>query len=332
MVKKVKILFFTIGIILFMYLIYKIGIDKIHKNIILMGYKFPLIFLPCVLIFYFDTLGWQYSFGKFLHGMRMSILYPVRWAGEAINVITPTASLGGEPVKAYLLNRYGVPIKDGVASVIISKTIMVMAQILFIIIGGAVAVYYLSPARLFTLSLAAIIIISIVVVFSIYLWQKKGLFTSIINLLERFKIRVRYLTENREKVESLDRKIRYFYNHQRKRFYISFLYYFLSWASGVLEVYVILVLMGNKISLAQALIVETAVQLIRSCVFFIPGGLGVLEGGGMLIFSALGFGLETGLSYGIFRRVRELGWAGVGLIILMIYSKKQVKIGNGPLF
>lgn len=332
MVKKIKILFFTIGIILFMYLIYKIGIEKIHKDIISMGYKFPLIFLPCVLIFYFDTLGWQYSFGKFLHGMRMSVLYPVRWAGEAINVITPTASLGGEPVKAYLLNQYGVPMRDGLASVVVSKTIMVMAQILFIIIGSVVAVYYLSPARLFTLSLAAIIITSIVVVFSLYLWQKKGLFTSVINLLERFKIRVPYLMRNREKVESLDRKIRYFYNHQRKRFCISFLYYFLSWASGVLEVYVILVLMGNKIGLAQALIVETTIQSIKSFVFFIPGGLGVLEGGGILIFSALGFGPETGLSYSIFRRVRELGWAGVGFIILIIYSNKQAKIDNDRLF
>ena len=50
-------------------------------------------------------------------------MYVVRMIGEAYNNITPTASLGGEPVKAWLLKaNWGVPLRDAGASLVIAKT------------------------------------------------------------------------------------------------------------------------------------------------------------------------------------------------------------------
>ena len=68
-------------------------------------------------------------------------LFMVRMAGEAINVTTPMAMLGGEPMKAYLLTRYEVPLVEGLASVVTAKTIMSLAQILFMLSGLGVMLW-----------------------------------------------------------------------------------------------------------------------------------------------------------------------------------------------
>ncbi|MGR3179133.1 MAG: flippase-like domain-containing protein [Candidatus Anammoxibacter sp.] len=329
MVKKLKILFFAIGISLFVFLVYKIGIDTIYANLLSMGYKFPIIFLPFFLVFFLDTLGWQYSFNHWSKGIRLRILYPVRWAGEAVNILTPSAYVGGEPVKAYILKRYGVSFHDGMASVVVGKTVMTMAQVVFLVVGVIVSTRYITANNYLIRAVVVAIIISIPVFCFFFYWQSKGLFTSIVALLERFKIKINYLIKNKEKIESLDNTISDFYKQHKKRFYLSFLYHFLGWLAGTLEVYTILYLMGYKISFFEALIIESFVQLLKSCSFFIPGSIGVVEGGGILVFTALGLSVQVGLAYGIFRRLRELIWGGIGLVILMMYNAGKEKVGSG---
>jgi len=56
---------------------------------------------PFVLVTTFDTLGWKYAFLRDRVAFRT--LLAVRIAGEAFNLTTPTASLGGEAIKASTL-------------------------------------------------------------------------------------------------------------------------------------------------------------------------------------------------------------------------------------
>src|SRR4029077_8907878 len=58
-------------------------------------------------------------------------------AGEAINSLTPTAAVGGEPLKAHLLRAWGVPASDSLASIVIAKTALTVSQSLFIVLGVA---------------------------------------------------------------------------------------------------------------------------------------------------------------------------------------------------
>jgi uncharacterized membrane protein YbhN (UPF0104 family) len=48
----------------------------------------------------------------------------------------------------------------------------------------------------------------------------------------------------------------------------------------------------------------------------LPAGIGVLEGGHVAMFSALGLGAATGLSFSLVRRIREATWIGIGLLLL----------------
>src|SRR5206468_7025578 len=52
--------------------------------------------------------------------------------------VTPLGGLGGEPVKAVMLKReFGIRYRDATASLVLSRTTDVMAQVLFIAVGIA---------------------------------------------------------------------------------------------------------------------------------------------------------------------------------------------------
>ena len=73
----------------------------------------------------------------------------VRLAGEAVNLVTPTAAVGGDLLKAYLL-RPGVALREGLASVIADKTTSVVSQVLLLLIRLVVGLLLPPPSALTT--------------------------------------------------------------------------------------------------------------------------------------------------------------------------------------
>jgi len=60
-----------------------------------------VLVFPFSVVVVLDTLGWRYAFSDSRVPFR-ALLW-TRIVGEAVNVTTPTASVGGEAVKAWLL-------------------------------------------------------------------------------------------------------------------------------------------------------------------------------------------------------------------------------------
>src|SRR2546426_11905807 len=91
---------------------------------------------PVALVMLFDTLGWRFAFLR--EAVDFRALVVARLAGEAFNLTTPTAALGGEAVKAWLLRSHA-PIDASLASVIVAKTTITLAQALYLLLGVVVA-------------------------------------------------------------------------------------------------------------------------------------------------------------------------------------------------
>jgi len=64
------------------------------------------------------------------------------------------------------------------------------------------------------------------------------------------------------------------------------------------------------------LAIEILSTTIDAILFFVPGKVGTQEGGKVLIFVMLGLDPAQGLTFALMRRIREMVWAGVGLLIL----------------
>ena len=91
--------FATLGVLL-----WEVNTQDLLARFLALGWSAPLLLWPYALIALVD--GWAYSFTLPRNGVRrppLPALVMIRLAGESVNTLTPTAYLGGEPVKAMLL-------------------------------------------------------------------------------------------------------------------------------------------------------------------------------------------------------------------------------------
>jgi hypothetical protein len=96
------------------------------------------------------------------------------------------------------------------------------------------------------------------------------------------------------------------------------------WAVGAVEIYVILALVGGSGDWQTALALEIGSVLIDGILFFVPAKIGTQEGGKVLLFATLGLDPARGLTVGVVRRIRELTYAGLGLVVLAWLTARPV--------
>ncbi|MEE9201549.1 MAG: flippase-like domain-containing protein [Candidatus Brocadiales bacterium] len=322
---KLKIILLAMGLAGFSFMLYKLDAHAVYTDISQLGWKFFIILLPYIFVFALDTAAWSYAFHERNFKLSFYGLFGARMAGESINGITPSGYLGGEPVKAYLLKSYDVPLVDGMASVVISRTIMTIAQALFVLIGIGVALCRVQQDTGLLLSIGVgTALFGLPLLFLISISKRKGLFTAVYNLLKRFNIKIRFLEEKEEHLKELDENIAEFYGTNKKGFYLCFIYYFLGWFAGVIEVYLILTLIGVPIDPFDALIIESLFTVARTAASFIPASLGGQEGGVLLIFLALHLTMQAAMSFCVIRRIREALWIAMGLWVLARWEEKAM--------
>jgi uncharacterized protein (TIRG00374 family) len=211
------------------------------------------------------------------------------------------------------------------ASVVISRTILALAQALFVFIGVMVALMRLQQdTRLLMTVALGTILFGIPLLYLISISKKKGMFTATYNLLKRFNIRIKFLEEKEKHLKELDDNISQFYRTNTKGFYLCFIYYFMGWLAGVIEVYLILTLIGVPIDPFGALIIEALFTIARTAASFIPASLGGQEGGVLLIFLTLGLTMQAAMSFSVIRRIREALWIGMGLWVLARWKEKAI--------
>ena len=122
----------------------------------------------------------------------------------------------------------------------------------------------------------------------------------------------------------LDTELQWFYRAQRGRAAAAFGLSLVGWATGVLETWLMLLLLGSPVTLLTALVIEAGAAGVRALGFLVPGSLGVLEGGIVGLFALLGLDPATGLAFGVVRRIREAVWILVGYACLALLRGGRV--------
>ena len=104
-----KLFIAAAGLALFGWFVQRVGLNTISHAFLTLGWSAPLILLPFTLVYLLDTLGWRFAFGRaFPSTISFGTLFRIRWAGESLNNVVPSAYLGGEAAKVYLLHKRGV--------------------------------------------------------------------------------------------------------------------------------------------------------------------------------------------------------------------------------
>lgn len=308
-----KTLWFSVGSLLFAYLIYRVGPWTIFTHLWALGWKLPIIFSPYLMVYLLDTEGWRHTLGK--RTLSFHKLFAIRMAGEAFNHLTPLAYLGGEPLKASLLKQHGIPLDQGLASVVVAKTVMTLAQLVFVTWGIVLALGHAKVQGLVLGGSIALVVLgsSVLVLFAA---QQRGLFVGLLKLMRKLKLPLSRLEKREGDLRSLDGHILNFYRQNQRSFAISFLLHLAGWTAGSLEVYLLLLFLGIPITLPTALSIEALSTLTKAAAFFIPASLGAQEGGNILIFLSFALSFQEGMTFSLVRRIRELLWVALGLLSL----------------
>lgn len=307
-----KIFVASVGLALFAWFVQRAGVGEIARAFTNLGWLAPAVLLPFGLVYLLDTLGWRFAFGdEGVPGVGFGTLARIRWAGESINTVLPSAYIGGEAVKVQLLHKRGVPRVHSASSVVAGKTAQVVAQVMFIAAGAVAGAAILppeSPARAGMLTITAL---AAVLVGLLFWLQQRGMFRTLSAILP-----VRALTTRAESLRRLDDRIFEFYRKDRLHFLLSTAAYFAGWIADTLEILLVSHLLGMPIDFSQALAVEAFISVAKALGIFVPGALGVQESG--IVFLCYLFGLPPalGVSYAIIRRGREVVYVAIGGIFL----------------
>jgi putative membrane protein len=113
------------------------------------------------------------------------------------------------------------------------------------------------------------------------------------------------MTAMSEGAASLDRELRAALNRNRNLLVVTLLH-LLALLSGSLEVWFALRLFGHPVSAADAVILESMCQALRTMAFLVPAGLGVQEAGLVIFGHLLGIPSELALAVSLAKRMREI--------------------------
>lgn len=320
-----RLLLLVVGFLTLSLLVWHIGPGHIYETAARLGpVALCIVLVPSVVMYAVEAYGWKITLGPAGQAVPFLRIFAVRTAGEVVNMTTPTAYVGGEPLKAYLLQKSGVPMVEGMASVVIAKTTMTIAQVLFILLGIALGFWILgaqgSSGQMIAAGLLSIGLLAFGTMAFVFV-QRRGLFTWTLETVRRIGLRIEFLESREEKLRSIDHTILNFYTHHQAAFYLSIGLYFLGWLAEALEVFVIIYYLGGPADLWPSISIGALSVFIKGGTFFIPGSLGAQDGGNLLLLQAFGYSDVTGITFALLRRFRELAWIGIGLLCLAVVGK-----------
>jgi putative membrane protein len=258
-----------------------------------------LMHLPQVL---FSAQGWRALIG--VPGRpATAAVFGMRLIREAVNGLLPVAQIGGDFVAARLLARSGVPLSTAGASVTVDVTLELLSQVAFTLLGVGLLIATPGAAMLSHLAAAALVTALAILVLIFIAAQRFGLFRVLEGGLLRLARRLDW--KGLEDVSGLHLAILALYRSPR-RLIAGSVFHCLSWLLGGLEVLVALHVLGIPCGVREATIIESVGQASRAVGFAVPGGLGIQEGGVILICGLLGIGPQQAIELSLLKRVREL--------------------------
>jgi uncharacterized protein (TIRG00374 family) len=321
-----RLLLLLVGFLTLSLIVWHIGPVNIYDAATRLGpVALCVILIPSFVMYAVEAYGWKITLGPAGQSVSFLRVFAVRTAGEVVNMTTPTAYVGGEPLKAYLLQKSGVPMVEGLASVVIAKTTMTIAQVLFILLGIALGFWILgaqgSSGQIVAAGLLSIGLLAFGTMAFVFV-QRRGLFTWTLETLRKCGIRIGFLEAREGRLRELDQTILNFYTQHQTAFYASTGLYFLGWLAEALEVFVIIYYLGGPADAWSAISIGALSVFIKGGTFFIPGSLGAQDGGNLLLLQAFGYSDVTGITFALLRRFRELVWIGIGLVCLALIGKQ----------
>jgi putative membrane protein len=302
--------FGCLGLGLLVFLLVRHNLRDIGKAIAVARWGVPLVIAFHIVPMITNAYAWQVLFPAG-HRLRLLTLAWMYWLGESVSALLPVTQVGGGIVRARLTAMRGVSVARAAAIVVVDVTLGLAAQIVFTLAGvfllarltgrGSVTGQFLTGA-----------LIAVIAVGGFYAVQRVGISRIASFFLSRLS-RSSSWQGVKQNAQAVDKELVATYGRRRGAV-VSFVMSVVTWVVGAGEVWIAMRALGLPGGVAQALVLESLCQGVRAAMFPIPGGLGVQEGGYVVVGALLGIPAETALALALIRRVRELAFAIPGFV------------------
>jgi glycosyltransferase 2 family protein len=294
-----------------------------------LGLWLPLLLVPNLLAILADTVGWRLSFARLSLRPPLAGLLGVRVVGEALVLGLPSGTVVSETVQPYLLRRRcGVPTESGVVATVARKFFVVTSHGLFLGLSTLLAWPLLdedSTAAIGRAGLPWLLLATSVVLVGVAAGgavaiargrpagrARRG--------LERFGGRRlgSWLERNALRFDRTDEALASFFGVRPAGLLPPLLLFGLGWLLRAVETFLFLALVGVDVPLAAAMVIESALILVRAMAVAVPGGLGVQDAGYVLCLRALGVADATtvGAAFVLIKRGKDLAFILAGFALL----------------
>lgn len=316
-----KAIYLSVGVVILVLVLAEADVSEAWATALRVGWGMTAILAIYFVAFAIDSFTWHLALVNVpIETAWVYRTWKVRMVGEAFNTVIPAAGFGGEPVKAYLFRKhYGIGYLDGYASLILGKTVNMLALVAFLAAGFALMLRSPTlPAAYGTIAgvgLAAFAV-GVLLFFAV---QRLKVTTLAGTALSR-RLLGRRLGTVLHHVRDMDERLHGFYTRHRGRFLAALLLAFANWLLGAGEIYATMWFLGHPVSASDAWIIESVAQLVRAGSFFIPAHLGVQEGAFLLVYAAMTGSPTLGVAVAFVRRFRELLWVLWGFALGSVYA------------
>jgi uncharacterized membrane protein YbhN (UPF0104 family) len=321
--RSIELACIVLGSVVLAGTVWAIGLEGLARDLRLLGWGLAAVLAVESLAVVLNTAGWALAFPRGERTVSLPRLLAARLAGDAVNYLTPSATVGGELLRVRLLGR-GVPASLRWASVSVAKVGQTAAQAIFIMLGLALVLPGLSALGLRAgwggLGAAGVGAAALAAG-AVFVWiVRRGFWATARGALGRARLLGRLPPSWMELGEDLDAALARLGSWRTAASLGCFV---LGWAVGAAEIYLILRRVGDAVDWRTALALETGSVLLDGILFFVPAKVGTQEGGKVALFAALGLSPARGLTVGVVRRIRELVYAGLGLVALAWLSARS---------
>lgn len=325
--KRFNFLLAGLGLAVFVVTASGVGWENIWEQIEKLGWAILLVAAMRSASQLLFTLAWACTIPSQARRVLFFDLFRIRLAGEAINYLIPSGTLGGEPLKAKLLSP-SIGLANGLACVAVGKFSQTLAQLIVMIAGGLLASFTLSVPQ----DAKTAMFLSLSVIGAglgvIYAGQRRGMFGWLARHLVNLRVGSRFIEPKIEKLQKLDRIIGETHRGQPGKFAGSVALNALGWLGGTIELLVVLWLLGTPRSVGTAFVIESMSLIISAALFLVPWQAGTQEAGKALIFGLCGLSPASGFAVGLIQRLRDMIWAAIGLLCLATLRDDKAEPGE----
>ena len=312
----------ALGVALIAFLIWESGPSRIISDLGLIGAGLIVVVVLELVVDWFNTLGWWFTFPPALRSGTLTRLFFVRLAGTALNTTLPAASVGGEPAKVYLLAN-NFPVATVIATVMTSTLLFTLAKAGFIAGGTLLTVEKFHLSREFMIGMVAGFVVTLIGAVGFLLFQLRGFSAWTHRIIGWLPLPEKWADGIQQMVPHVDAEISSLFRSRPRDLIMALCSHWMAFACGVVQVVLLLGWLGLPRSVSASIAIESFSMVLGFVAFMVPGALGVQEGGKLLIFTAIGLPAAAGVTVGIAFRLTSIVCAGAGLLTLAVLKGRK---------